>query len=383
MIVSYWRLSGFYFFYFATLGAFLPYWSLYLKNSGFAPAAIGELMAVLAGTRIIAPNLWSWIADRSGKNLRIVRTVSFLAALIFTGFLFLQGYLWFVVLTFAFSLFWNSALPQYEAATLYHLKAESYRYSRIRLWGSVGFIVAVFTIGWLIDRYGVARLPFIVVVLLSLIWLSSFFPPEVKQPKSEIKSAGLLCILKKPEVIAFFAACLLLQIAHGAYYAFYSIYLKQHHYSTGMTALLWALGVVAEILLFVFMPKLLKRYSLQAILMTSLWLAALRWVAIAWGARWLAVLIAAQLLHAASFGAAHAVAIHKVHQYFGDHHQNKGQALYSSLSFGLGGMMGSLGSGYYWQSLGGQWVYSMASLCCLIAIIIADSWPGRNDGKMD
>ncbi len=90
MSVPYWRLSGFYFFYFATLGGFLPYWGLYLKNIGFNSIEIGELSALLVGTRIIAPNLWGWIADHTGKSIRIIRMASFIAALIICRFFICQ-----------------------------------------------------------------------------------------------------------------------------------------------------------------------------------------------------------------------------------------------------------------------------------------------------
>jgi len=105
MAVPYWRLSGFYFFYFATVGGFIPYWSLYLKENGFNPAEIGELSALLGGTRIFAPILWGWMADRTGKSLRIIRVACFFAAAIFAGFLFARGYFLFAAISVAFSFF--------------------------------------------------------------------------------------------------------------------------------------------------------------------------------------------------------------------------------------------------------------------------------------
>lgn len=381
MTVPYWRLSGFYFFYFATLGAFLPYWNLYLKDGGFTPAEIGELSALLAGTRIIAPNLWGWIADHTGKSLRIIRIMSFFAALVFAGFLYGKGYVWFAWVTLGFSFFWNAALPQFEAITLLHLKTEPYRYSRIRIWGSVGFIVTVMGIGRILDNQDISVLPLIIFALLSSIWLTSLMTPEVKVPAHETSSAGLFSIVKKPEVLAFFTVCMLLQIAHGAYYVFYSIYLKQYQYSVSLTGFLWTLGVIAEIVLFFFIAPLLKRISLRMLLLLSVLLAVLRWLLIAWCADYLALLIFAQLLHAATFGAAHVSAMHLVHLYFGERHQSKGQALYTSCSFGIGGMAGSLYSGYYWDILGAQFVFSIAALCCGLAFVIAYIWVGRENAQ--
>jgi PPP family 3-phenylpropionic acid transporter len=376
MSVPYWRLSGFYFFYFATLGGFLPYWSLYLKDSGFNADQIGELSALLVGTKIIAPNLLGWIADRTGKSLRIIRSVSFFAALLFTGFFLDRNYVWFAWITIGFSFFWNAALPQFEAVTLFHLKNESHRYSQIRLWGSVGFIVAVVGIGWLLDKQPISVLPIVIAVLLALIWVVTLTTPDARASSHEAESVGLMQILKKPEVLAFLAVYLLLQIAHGPYYVFYSIYLKQYHYSTTITGALWALGVCAEIVLFIYMRRLLERYSLRHILLLSIALAVGRWLTIAWCADQLGLLILAQLLHAATFGSSHATAIHLIHLYFGRQHQGKGQALYSSLSYGIGGMLGSLYSGYYWESMGPAFVYSTAAVACGVALVIAYLWIG-------
>ncbi|MGR9000437.1 MAG: MFS transporter, partial [Gammaproteobacteria bacterium] len=371
MSVPYWRLSGFYFFYFATLGGFLPYWSLYLKDSGFNPIEIGELSALLVGTRIIAPNLWGWIADHSGKSIRIIRLTSFFAAFLFAGFLWAHNYVWFAWITIAFSFFWNAVLPQFEAVTLFHLKNESHRYSRIRLWGSVGFIVTVLGVGRLLDSQPVTLLPVVIVALLILSWWITLITPEAHVIRHGPTAIGMMKIIKKPEVLAFFMVNVLLQISHAPYYVFYSIYLKHYHYSATITGLLWALGVLAEIVLFVYMRRLLKCCTLRAILLFSLFLATGRWLIIGWCADYLALLIFAQLLHAATFGGTHVVAIHLVHLYFGQQHQGKGQALYSSLSYGLGGMLGSLYSGYYWELLGSRFVYSTAAFCCGIAFVIA------------
>ncbi len=371
MTVPYWRLSSFYFFYFATLGAFLPYWSLYLQNQGFNALEIGELSAVMMATKIIAPNLWGAIADHTGKSLKIIRIASFFAAFLFAGFLFKTGYLWFAIITAGFSFFWNAALPQFEAVTLFHLKHQSHQYSQIRLWGSIGFVVAVMGISELLDYYTISTLPIIALILFISIWLITLITPEANITHQPMEDKGLWQIIKKPEVIAFFTVYMLLQAAHAPYYVFYSIYLKQLDYSSRLIGELWGLAVIAEVVLFIFMRRLLASFSLRHILLWSAFLSMTRWLMIGFAANSLYWVIAAQLLHAATFGSAHVAGIHLVHQYFGNKHQGKGQALYSSTSFGLGGMLGSLFSGYYWDQFGAMIVYSAAASCCLLAFIIS------------
>ncbi|MCK9606742.1 MAG: MFS transporter [Methylomonas sp.] len=371
MKLPYWRLSGFYFCYFATLGAFLPFWSLYLKQIGFAATEIGELTAMLVATKIVAPYLWSWLADKTGRCLRLIRITSLFSALIFSGFLVRYDYPWVAGVTVAFSFFWNATLPQFEAATLRHLKTEPQRYSRIRLWGSVGFIAAVLGIGRFLDDFSIDYLPWIITGLLLGNWFMALLTPEAVAGHDNKAADSVLQILFKPELLAFFTVYMLLQVAHGPYYVFYSVFLQQHGYSTTLTGFLWALGVCAEILVFIWMHGLFKRISLRGLLLGSLALSMLRWLMIAHGVDSLPVIVAAQLLHAASFGVAHVVAMQLLHRYFGDRHQSKGQALYSSLSFGLGGMVGSFYSGYLWDLLGGGPVFVIAALACGVAFLIA------------
>lgn len=379
MSIPYWRLSGFYFFYFATLGGFLPYWSLYLEHIKFNALEIGELSALMVATKVIAPNLWGWIADHTGRSLRIIRFASFCAAIIFSGFLLKDSYFWVAMVTVAFSFFWNAALPQFEAATLFHLKAEPHRYSQIRLWGSVGFIITVLSIGWAVELLTIDYLPEMIVGLLSMIWLVSLATPEAHASISSSDGVGILQIVKQPEIIAFLLVYMLLQLAHGPYYVFYSIYLNQFNYTPTVIGILWALGVCAEVVLFLFMKKILAWISLRNILLISVFLSICRWLLIAFCVESLPLMVVSQLLHAATFGSSHVVAIHLVHKYFGDHHQGKGQALYSSLSFGLGGMLGSLYSGYFWDLYGAWFVYSLAAGSCFIALIIAYIWVGREN----
>ena len=371
MPVPCWRLSGFYFFYFATLGSLLPFWSLYLKHNGFSAEQIGELTAMLVATKVVAPHLWGWLADRSGRSLLLIRITALLSLLMFSGFFYRHDYRWVAGVTIAFSLFWNATLPQFEAATLHHLRSEPQRYSRIRLWGSIGFIAAVLGVGRLLDIFGIGDLPLIIAGLLGMNWLMALVTPEARRPAAHKANGGVLSLLFKPELLAFFTVYMLLQVAHGPYYTFYSVYLKQHAYTVTETGLLWALGVVAEIFVFVWMSGLLRRIGPRVLLLSSLALSVGRWLMIAYGADHSAVIFSAQVLHAASFGIAHVVAMQLLHGYFGSGHQSKGQALYSSLSFGLGGMVGSYYSGFGWALLGGSEVFAVAAWVSGLALLIA------------
>jgi PPP family 3-phenylpropionic acid transporter len=367
----YWRLSGLYFCYFASLGALVPYWSLYLKSLGFSVVDIGELVAILMATKIVAPNVWGWIADRTGRRMKIVRLASLLAAVCFAGVFMGHGYWWLALVITAFSFFWNASLPQLEATTMNHLGVHTHRYSSIRLWGSIGFIVTVAGLGTALDHFGLSLLPWVLMVLFAGIWLSSLAVPEDAAGHRTLEHTPLRQVLGRPDVISLLLVCFLVQASHGPYYTFFTVYLEGYDYSRTVIGELWALGVIAEIGVFLMMYRWLPRFGARRLLLVALALTTLRWLMIAgFAAHGLAVLFA-QVLHAASFGLYHAVAIYMIHRLFTGSHQGRGQALYSSLSFGAGGAVGSLMSGVLWTSMGPQWMYVFAAALSACATLVA------------
>lgn len=372
--MPYWRLSLFYLFYFAALGALVPYWGLYLKSIGFDAVAIGELMAIPMATKFLAPYVWGWLGDLLGRRMRIVRLGSFLTVLIFSSIFWLQGF-WTLGLAMAlFSFFWNAVLPQFEAVTLRYLGKEAQHYARIRVWGSIGFIVTVVLLGMIVDWEGPAAVLPILFGVYGAIWISSILVKDPAANGPHSPQPPIFAILKQPAVIAFFVACFLLQASHGGYYAFYSIYLEEVGYSKTAIGQLWAVGVIAEVLVFLVMHRLLQRWGARRVLLASLAAAVVRWLLIGNFPESLPILLFAQILHAATFGTFHAASIHLVNHYFTGRHQGRGQALYSSLSFGAGGALGSLVSGFLWSGMGAQITYSLAAVLALAGLVIAWRW---------
>ena len=369
--VPYWRLSGFYLFYFAALGVFLPYWGLYLHSLQFSPVEIGELMATVAVTKVIAPNVWGWIADHTGKRMLVVRVGIACAMLAFIGVFFAHDYWWLLLVMLVYGFFMNAALPQFEATTLTHLGNASGHYSRIRLWGSVGFIVAVGALGPLSQYYGESVVPIVLALLIGSVFLASFWVPENTGEQSPITHEPMRTLVQRREVLALLVVCFLMQVSHGPYYTFYTLYLEEHFYSRTLIGQLWALGVIAEVGLFLVMHRLIAHFGLRSLLLVSAAFTTLRWIIIGAYVDNLTMVVLAQTLHAASFAIYHAVAIELVHRYFVGKHQGKGQALYSSLGFGLGGAVGSLYAGYLWDGLGGAVTFAGAGIFSALAFVIA------------
>jgi PPP family 3-phenylpropionic acid transporter len=369
--LPYWRLSGFYFFYFSLLGATAPFLALYFDHLGFSAARIGELVAIPMLMRCVAPNLWGWLGDYTGRRLAIVRFGAVCTLLCFAGIFISQSYAWLALIMALHAFFWHAVLPQFEVITFAHLKEQAARYSRIRLWGSIGFIVAVVGLGELFELLSLDAYPWALILLMSGIVISSCWVPNA-QPLMSPNSpelGGFLKQLRRPGILAFYLSVGLMQLSNGPYYTFLTLHLEALGYARGLIGQLWALGVVAEIVLFLFMARLLARYSLRTVLLASFLITALRWLLLGNLADHLLVLLLAQLMHAATFGSFHAAAIHFVQRSFADRQQGQGQALYATLA-GVGGALGALYSGYSWSTLGPAWTFAIASLIALAAAYI-------------
>jgi PPP family 3-phenylpropionic acid transporter len=365
------RLSTFYFFFFAALGVFVPYWPLYLKSLNFSAIEIGELMAIVMGSKILAPYLLGWLSDHLQKRLIIIQVSLLFTVAAFAGVLTYQSYWWFVIVMMVFGFFWNASLPLFEALTLDHLSDNTSRYSHIRLWGSIGFIISVAALPLIIDENGIALLPLLMLSLWIANGVSSLLVKDKIEKTSHKGDTKMLEIIKKPIVIALLLACALQSLSHGAYYTFFSIYLEDHGYSRSTTGLMWALGVFAEVVLFIIMHRLFSRYGAYRLFAVALLLTSIRWVLLALWVDSLVMLLFAQLLHAASFGLFHATAISLTYQLFPGRLHGRGQALYAGISFGVGGALGNLMSGYTWDSLGTTWTFLASAFIALLGAIIA------------
>jgi PPP family 3-phenylpropionic acid transporter len=365
--LPYWTLSGYYFFYFAFIGAFSPYFGLYLQGQGFSAWDIALLLSQMQVMRLFGPTLWGWLSDRSGRRIGIVRLAAVLSCIGLAGGFHVSSFSGWLLVIAVMAFFWSAALPLVETMTLEHLAERPSQYSRIRLWGSIGFIVAVLATGWALDRMPLAGLLWVLLALLLGIWLVALRLWERPMAAlNDTPNIGWRQVLAEPRVQALLAACFCMSAAHGALYVFYSIYLDGLGYSRTLVGGLWSLGVIAEIGVFLIMGRLLRRYSLRQILLACLVAATLRFLLIGWGASSLPLLVFAQLLHGLSFGAYHAASIGAVKEWFPARFQGRGQALYSSVSFGAGGLLGGIVSGALWAPLGGAVTYTVGAAFAFI-----------------
>jgi len=367
------RLAAWYFWYFAFIGAFLPYFALYLQSIGFSAGRIAVLMSLGQFMRLLAPLLWSWLADSGGRRVRIVVASTAASLASFSVVFLTQDFVGLLIGLAILHFFWSASLPLVEALTLGHLAANPERYGRIRLWGSVGFIVTVLGVGLVLDSAPISSQLWVSWALLLGTFLSALTLAETKG-HAGLVAGPIMAVLRQRKVVFLLTAGLFMSAAHGALYVFYSIHLVAQGYGKTMVGLLWTLGVVAEIVVFLLMPRISAMASMRNILLGCFALAALRFLLIGWTVEFVGLLVFAQLLHGASFGAHHAATMAALNRWFVAGQQARAQALYGSVAYGAGGLGGALLAGAMWERLGPEITFSAASLLALVGLILV--WRG-------
>lgn len=368
-------LSGCYFFFFALLGLIVPYWGAYLTELNFSSAQIGELMAILMATRIVMPMIWAVRIDQTERRLSAVRWGSLFSLIFFCGFFITDSYWGIALVLVLFASCWSAILPQMEVITLTTLHDRSHDYSKIRVWGSIGFIVLVTFGGFIFEHYGIKWLISVgVVVLAGLLLVTKLlaYRPHLAANVDNAADISFMRTIKDRNVLLFLLVALLLQVSHGPYYSFFVLYLFDFGYTESFAGVQIALGVVAEVVVFTVTALLLQRFGAKSLLLVSLLLSALRWLLMPFVVDNMLLLSLNQLLHAASFGSAHAAAMAMLNNWFVGQSRGRGQAIYASISFGVGGVLGALFSGYTWQQgTGANTTWFIAAGVALLATLLA------------
>jgi PPP family 3-phenylpropionic acid transporter len=356
------RLGVYYFAYFAYVGVMAPYFPLWLAARGCDARQIALVLAMPQVARVFAPALWGWIADRTGWQRGIVVFAAFAVSGGFAVLYAVRGVPQIAVVMLLLSVLAAGAMPLVEAAALAATRAKPGSYGPVRLWGSIGFILAVVCTGFWLDRHDASTILDIVTGSAAIVCIAAFGIPRREAPAVSAPAARIGALLGRADVLAFFGACMCMSVAHGALYAFLSLHLEAAGYAKTAIGALWMLGSAAEIAVFVFLPPLMRRYSLRSLLIASFVCAALRFLLIGWAVEVLPLLVLALLMHAATFGLFHGASLATVHRLFSGRLEARGQALYASLTYGIGGAAGTLIAGWTWESLGPGLSFTVSAL---------------------
>ncbi|MDM4765287.1 MFS transporter [Pelomonas sp. SE-A7] len=363
--------------YFAAIGLFSTYAPLWYKSLGIPLIEIGWLLSLSSWTRLFAPFVWGSLADAKGRRVQLLRLAAVLTLL--AGLLFLLPPTVGLLAVATFSMFcFNAAItPLNETVLAARLMTpeggvDARRYGRVRLWGSVGYLVSVVGCGWGLERLGMGYfVPGLIVGLLLIVGAAFWMPVHRGATHGHEATPPLGEVMRKPAVRWFFASVFMTVLAHTSLYSFFSLYVDEQGYGKSVVGLLWGASIIAEVAWFGLQGRLLERSSLHRWLTVCSLVAAVRFaLTAAFGAHlWLLVLL--QTLHAVTFAAQHTVCIALVTRYFPGRLRGRGQALYSVLGYGFSGVLGAIGGGWLVSHLGLASIFWVASGAALAGALCA------------
>jgi len=363
-----WRIGLFFAAYFAGVGVLAPYFPLYLEHRGLTAAQIGVVMAVAQGMRIFGPTAWGWLADHTTERVRILRFTSVAATICFVPVLFPGGFGYVLLTMFAVHFFMTGQIPIAEAMTASRLRGDpqaAARYGRLRAWGSISFVIVVLATGVLLDWAGVGLQPWLVLAFLAGTALTAQLVREAPPPLHGTAPVSLRRLFAEPRVRWFFLSVLLMIFAHGALYTYFSLHLAALGYSKSAIGMFWVVGVIVEIGFFFVQGRVFARVDPFSLLAASFALAAVRFALIAEFAHVIVLLVIAQALHAASFAVHHSASILTIQRWFHGSATARGQALYVSIGYGIGGTAGSLLAAWLWSEFGASGAFLSSSAAAL------------------
>lgn len=365
------RYALFYLGYYGTLGAYTPYIGRWVSANGHGAYAVGAMLALWYGGRILAPPTWARRVGRSQAPGHWLVAGCGLAALTFAGFGWFNGGAMLFVVMAAFALFFNAVMPQFEAMTLNALGTRNHDYGKIRMWGSVGFLLVAASYGWLLDRLGNDAFVWLTLPWLALTvaaaWLHRADPPAPTPPAGEPRER----LWRRPGARGLFATALLMQLGFGPFYVFYTLQLQAHGHDGFAVGVLWAIGVICEIVMFWQAPRLVQRFGAHRLMAACVLATALRWGLVAYFADSFAAMALAQTGHALSFAAFHAGCMRRMAELFpARRDMASAQGLLYGFSGGIGGVLGAGMAAFAWQHGGGTAAFLAGAACASIAFVV-------------
>ena len=359
--------------YFAHVGFFNPYLPLWLKEMGYPILVISLLASLQSVTRTFAPYAWGWLSDHTGERARLLRVSATIALVASMGLWWDGGPVWMGIVLLVLFTHTSSMMSLTEAAMAHLVAGDWGRYGRIRLWGSLGFMVTVFAAGAWFEKFGMHHFPAWTVITLLAVLVCTLLVPDAREPAVSLEQAKepILPVLRKPVVRWFFASLFFHIMSHFAIYGFLSLYLDSLGYSKGMIGALWGLSVLVEIGWFFLQGRLVTLLPMTGWLLLGGAVMVLRMALTGGLGGWLWVLVAAQAMHALTFAAHHTASIAMVSNYFPGRLRGRGQALFVIMGYGLGGSLGVLAGGALASSHGFVPIFYVASGLGLLATLCA------------
>jgi PPP family 3-phenylpropionic acid transporter len=372
------RLACFYAAYFAVVGVVVPYWPLWLKSKGLDAGEIGILLSAVLWVKVISNPLIAQAADRRQARRGFMAALAALSLLAYGGFAMVDGFAWFLVLSLVAGIAFSASLPLGEAIGLAAVYDRGLDYGRIRLWGSLTFIAASVGLGHLLGGRSEDLVLWSILALLALTLLAVLGMPSSRPGQTAPAAGAIRALLGQPVFLVFLATTSMIHASHAVFYGFATLHWRSAGLGEAVIGWLWAEGVLAEILLFAVSNRVVARLGVANLLAIAAAGAVLRWLMLGLSTD-LVVLIPAQALHGATFGAAHLAAMHFIARAVEAETTATAQSLNAAVAGGIASGLGMLLAGWLFGTYAGAAFLPMALVAALglgAALLLRRRWDG-------
>jgi PPP family 3-phenylpropionic acid transporter len=366
-------IALYYFTLLGALGLFMPYFAIYLKELGLQPAEITRLLSISPIMSLVVPPLCGLIADSLRLRVWLLRGMSAATALAFTRLLRTEGESAALAASVAvFALCRAPLTSMADACAVDHCRRLGGSYGRLRLWGSLGFMIAVLGGGVLLDRFGLPGVLGAALAAFGLLSVSAWGMPAPSPHGHTVALTVWRDLLARRDLWLFFAATVLTQAGGAAYDSCFSLHLARLGYSGRTTGLAFAVGVLAEIVLLAHSQRILNRVGAERLFTASIATAGVRWFLLAHaGTR--ATLLALQPLHGVTFSLYYVAGVTIVRDRSGAAVPTAAQGLFAA-AVGMGSVVGMSFAGALFQQGGGVRLYETAALLALGGAALASGF---------
>ena len=383
-----WRLSFYFGAVFAVVGIMAPFWPVFLKARGLTATEIGLLLSAGLWLRVLANPLIAQMADRRGERRRPLLILTFVAMLAFSCFLYAEGFWGLLAVNLIASVAFSSIMPLGETVVLGAVYRLGLDYGRLRIWGSITFIVTSFAGGPMLAVFGSWSVLWAILGLLLIVLLAcALLPTEIEKqtPAPERTSGTMLQLLRQPVFLLFLLAGGLSSASHAVLYGFATLHWRSVGFSDTLIGALWAEGVVAEIILFWLGNRLLSRFGAANLLALGAAAGIVRWSAMGLSDS-LGLALLTQGLHAFTFGAAHLGAMHFIARAAPEEMSATAQSLHGAVGAGIAVGIVMAGAGWLYQTFANGAFFFMAGIAfasLLAALLLARVWDGERMNLSD
>lgn len=366
---------------FFSIGVYLPFFPVWLKARGLDASEIAWVLALQIVVRIVSGPLFSFAVDRTGKRRTVLIGLA-LVPLICSLALTVLHSVWLIgLVAVSAAFFWAPILPMTEVIAVRGAAEQGLDYGRMRLWGSLAFIVASFGGGLALDVINPGHIIWVLavshgIVLLAILALpkSTDLQADERSEAERVRISDAAKLLITPAFLVFLCAAGLTQSSHAVYYSFGTLHWQSSGIPGGAIGVLWSLGVVAEVLLFFVSGRAVKLFSPVGLILLGAGAAVLRWSGTALDPG-IVGLIFLQLLHGLTFGATHLGVIHHISRTVPAHLHNTAQALYGSVAGGVIVAAATASAGPLYQTYGAHAFMAMGLMgliaaACTLSLLI-------------